>query len=76
MTLRPSDKAWLTLAAGILAWDCLCPPNEMLSDASARYLHARPLLWPLLVIYTGGHLLHVWPERCDPLSLLARLFGR
>lgn len=74
--MRPSDKAWLTLAASILTWDCLCPSDEMLSEASARYLHARPLLWPLMVIFTAGHLLHIWPDRCDPFSIAARLFGR
>jgi hypothetical protein len=74
--MRPSDKAWLTLAAGVTVWDALCPRGEMLSEASSRYAKARPLLWNVTIIYVAGHLMHVWPQRCDPLSTLARSFGR
>lgn len=61
--MRPSDWAWLTLAVGVLAWDACCPPGEMLSEASVRYLRAHPIIWPVIVGYTAGHLLRVWPER-------------
>lgn len=74
MNLRPADKAWLVLGAGVLAWDALA--DEMLSEASARYTAARPLLWGATVIYTAGHLLHVWPDKLDLFNLSARLFGR
>ena len=73
--MRPSDRAWLVLGAGVVAWDALCPADEMLSEASARYTRARPLLWYPTVIYIAGHLVHVWGRR-DPLSALARSFGR
>ncbi|WP_230870833.1 hypothetical protein [Mycobacterium canetti] len=43
--MRPSDWAWLTLAVGVLAWDACCPPGEMLSEASVRYLRAHPIIW-------------------------------
>lgn len=74
--MRPSDRAWLTLAAGVLAWDVLCPPDEMLSEASARYTAAHRILWPAVIVYTAGHLMHVWPARFDLFALAARLAGR
>jgi len=74
--MRPSDRAWLVLAAGVVVWDLVCPPGEMLSDASARYAAARPIVSRLVIVYTAGHLMHVWPARFDGFTLLARLFGR
>ncbi|ORV92822.1 hypothetical protein AWC11_07425 [Mycobacterium interjectum] len=74
--MRPSDRAWLTLAAGVLAWDTLCPRGEMLSEASARYTAAHRVLWPAAIIYTAGHLMHAWPARIDLFTLLARWVGR
>ncbi|OIN79786.1 DUF7427 family protein [Mycobacterium malmoense] len=74
--MRPSDKAWLALAAGVLAWDAVCPRGEMLSEASARYMGARPILTGAIIIYTAGHLMHVWPRRGDLFTMSATLFGR
>lgn len=74
--LRPSDKAWLALAAGVAAWDVACPRGEMLSEASARYTRAHRVLWPAVIVYTAGHLMHVWPARVDLFTMSARAFGR
>lgn len=74
--MQPADRAWLTLAAGVIAWDVVCPHDEMLSDASARYTKNHPLAWGGLVIYIAGHLIHVWPRRVDPLSVISTTFGR
>lgn len=73
--MRPADRAWLTLAAAVLAWEIAAPKGELLSEASARYQRARPLLWPVVIVYLAGHLLHVWGER-DPLTRLAAALGR
>lgn len=74
--MRPADKAWLALGAGVLAWEAVAGSGELLSDASARYTAARPLLWRGVVLYTAGHLIHVWPDKLDLFNLSARLFGR
>lgn len=74
--LRPSDRAWIALGAGVLAWDLLCPHGEMLSEASARYTAGRPALSRLLIGYVAVHLMHLLPARCDPLSRLAEIVGR
>lgn len=73
--MRPADRAWLTLAAGVAAWDALCPRGEMLSEASARYTETHRFVWSATVLYFAGHLLHVWGER-DPLTRLATKLGR
>jgi hypothetical protein len=74
--MRPGDRAWLTLAAGVLAWDVLCPHGEMLSEASARYAKTKPILSRVVIGYTAGHLMHVWPERVDLFTRSAKAFGR
>ena len=74
--MRPGDRAWLVLAAGVAAWDIIAPPGEMLSDASFRYSRTHKVVWHCTVIYFAGHLMHVWPKRYDPLSALARTCGR
>lgn len=76
MLLRPSDRAWLTLAGAVVVWDAVCPRGEMLSEASGRYVAARPLLARVLIVYTAGHLMHVWPPGSDAFTLVARAFGR
>lgn len=75
-SLRPSDKAWIVLGAGVLVWDVCCPRGEMLSEASARYTAGRPVLSRLLIGYVAVHLMHVVPQRWDPLSRLAEIVGR
>lgn len=73
--MQPADRAWLTLGAGVVAWDALCPRGEMLSEASARYTETHRVAWTAAVVYFAGHLLHVWGER-DPLTRLAAKLGR
>jgi hypothetical protein len=74
--VRPADRAWLALGVGVIVWDAVCPRDEMLSEASARYVRARPVLWPAAIIYTAGHLMHIWRPKYDLFTVLARLFGR
>jgi hypothetical protein len=72
MTLRPADRAWLALAASVIAYEVACPRGELLSEASARYAKARPVLWHSTIVYTAGHLMHVWPAKFDLFTVLAR----
>lgn len=74
--MRPSDRAWIALGVGVVAWDAACPRGEMLSEASARYAKTRPWLWKGLVVYVAGHLMHIWPERIDLLTVAAKALGR
>ena len=71
--MSPADRAWLTLAAGITAWDLTCPPGQTLSAAASRYHRRRPWLTRTAIAYLGLHLLGVIPARVDPLHTLTRV---
>ena len=70
--MRSSDRAWLTLATGVLAYEVRCGQGELLSQAADRYRHRHPVLTRLAIGYLAAHLLRAWPERIDPLHQLAR----
>lgn len=74
--MQPGDRAWVALGAGVLVYDVCCPKGEMLSEASARYSVTHRAAWYGTVIYIAGHLMHVWPEKADVLSVVARRLGR
>lgn len=73
---RPADKAWITLAVGVLVWEIFAPDGELLSEAVDRYRRRRPLLTRLVIVYLSAHLSRIVPRRLDPLHRLARLGGR
>lgn len=54
--MRPADKAWLVLAAGIIAYDLFAPEGETLSEAADRYLLAKPWLTRLAIFTVAHHL--------------------
>ena len=76
--MKPADRAWVTIGAGVLAYEVVAGLRrwELLSEAADRYRRRRPLLTHLTVLYLSGHLLRRWPRRADPLHQLARRIGR
>lgn len=68
---RPSNAAWLILAAGITAYEYLAPDDELLSNAYDRGLEGR---YKYLIIggtaITAAHLLNTFErfgiEQYDP----------
>lgn len=74
----PADAAWLTLAAGVSAYEvaALARGWDLLSEACDRYRAARPICTHLAVGYLALHLLRRWPARADPLALLAARWRR
>lgn len=77
MSLRPSDKAWIALFAGVVAWDVLAPPGEMLSEAVDRYIVEHPIIVTTAVGITAAHLLNLLDRRpwcwIDVFAHLARM---
>lgn len=77
MSLRPSDKAWIALFAGVAAWDILAPPGEMLSEAVDRYIVDHPIIVTTAVGITAAHLLNLLDRRpwcwIDVFAHLARM---
>lgn len=65
--MKPADRAWCALAAGVVIYDVCARDGETLSDGACRY----PLVPRGLVIAVlGAHLLEIIPSRYDPLHLL------
>lgn len=74
--MKPADRAWLGLAAAVLAYEITAAARadwELLSEAADRYRRRRPILTHLTVSYLAAHLLRRWPARLDPLHRLAGL---
>jgi hypothetical protein len=77
--MRPSDEAWLVLAAGVIVWDAAAPDGEMLSEAADRWMVSRPWLTRIIVAAFALHLCNGVPARLDPVHgafLLARSLRR
>lgn len=74
--MHRGDWAWSAIAAGVIAYEASCPPGELLSEAVDRYRAARPIATHLAVVYLAAHLLRRWPQRADPLTVLAARWRR
>lgn len=68
--MQPADRAWLTLAGGVLVYDLLCPRGETLSEGVDRYHAARPWLTRISVAIVAAHLLDWLPSLLDPLHCI------
>lgn len=67
-TLKPSDKAWMTMVAGIVAYELLAKDGELLSEASHRYCQApgvKGWLVRAFIAATAGHLMGVVSHKYD-----------
>ena len=69
--MRTSDRAWIVLAAGIVTYEVVAQPEELMSEAVDRYLDSRPWGTRLAVAVVAAHLLNMIPPRLDPLHQLA-----
>ncbi|MEZ0366830.1 hypothetical protein ACAG26_24455 [Mycobacterium sp. pUA109] len=74
--MRPSERAWCALVAGVAAWDACCPAGETLSEGMGRWNRCRPVLARLPVAYVALHLLGALPPRLDLLHGLTVLRHR
>lgn len=74
--MRTSDRAWIVLAAGIVTYEVVAQPDELMSEAVDRYLESRPWFTRIAVAIVAAHLLNIIPQKLDPLHQLARTFTR
>lgn len=65
--MRPSDRAWIALTTGVVVWDVVCEPGEMLSEASSRYAKAHPVLAYGVIAAVAAHLSGSIPRWADPI---------
>lgn len=64
--------AWGGLAAGVIAYDALCPDGQTLSEGVDQALKRKRLLTIGAVITTSAHLLNAIPEQIDPFHQFAK----
>lgn len=74
--MTAGDRAWLALAAGVVAYDVMAQPGEMLSQRMDAYRQRHPILTHLVIIYLAAHLTRRWPAHVDPLHRLAQRANR
>lgn len=70
------DWAWITLAVGVVVYEILAPPGQLMSEGMDKYRRHHPWVTVLAVVYVATHLLRVWPARIDPLHRLAGRLAR
>lgn len=74
--MRPSDWAWIVLATGVVIWDVVCEPGEMLSEASARYAKNHPLIAYVVIGAVAAHLSGSSPRWADPIHGIGVILRR
>jgi len=74
--VKHGDIAWLSLAAGIVVYEALCPPGQLMSEAVDRYRRRHPFITNATIFYIAMHLLRQWPRRMDPLHQFAARVSR
>jgi hypothetical protein len=55
-TMRNSDRAWVTPASDVAAYDPIAAAAEQLSNAAHRYFKSQPIGTALMILVTGLHL--------------------
>lgn len=71
--MHPSDKAWIVLGAGVLAWDISCSDGDTLSEACDRYMLRHPWLVRGLSFALAAHVCNLVKPSCDPIHWAFRL---
>ena len=68
--LRPADRAWLALGAGVVAYDMLAGPEQTLSEGADRYMLKHPWTTRAVAAAVAGHVCNLLPDRYDPIHVL------
>jgi hypothetical protein len=63
--MQPADRAWLTLAVGVIAWDVTCCEGDTLSEACDRYMLHHPWIVRGLAFALAAHVCNLVPPRFD-----------
>lgn len=74
--MRPADRAWLTLAGAVVAYDLAAHPGETLSEGVDRYLLSHRWLTRGIAFAVTLHVCNLFPVALDPLHHLFALLRR
>lgn len=67
--MTPSVRAWLVLAAGVIAYDLAAPKGHTLSEQVDRWLEKYPRTTWAVGGILFGHLLNITPGHLDVVHL-------
>ena len=75
---RPSEVAWGVLAGSVVAYEALCPEDELLTNQADRWREsvAGKLAVHALAWTVAGHLTRTIPPQYDWLHRVSAYFGR
>ena len=74
--MRNSDRAWVTLAGWVAAYDLIAADDEQLTNAARRYFKSQPIATVSMILATALHLVGGIPPWCDPISLTFAAYRR
>ncbi len=74
--MRVSDRAWLALGAGIVAYEAMCPHGETLSEGVDRYIDRHPVTTFATIGMIALHLANVLPHQIDLLHQVGAIKDR
>lgn len=69
-----ASRGWAGLTGLILAYECLAPRGELLSEGVDRALEKHPIATTVGVGYIACHLLNLVPPYADPIHLIMAQF--
>jgi hypothetical protein len=69
--MQHGDAAWAGIGLGVLAYELLAPPGQLLSEAVDKYRIGHPIITNGVIVFLACHLLRIWPPRIDPLHQIA-----
>lgn len=68
--MRAGDRAWIALGAGVVAYEMLCPPDELLSESADRAMQRHPWLVRFAAFTLAAHVCNALDDRYDPIHQL------
>lgn len=66
LRMRPGEKAWLTLAAGVIAYELFAKDGELMSEIVDHWLQKHRVATTVAITVTAAHLLNWLPPKIDP----------
>lgn len=63
--MHPADRAWLTLATGVVAYNLAADDGELMSEGVDRYMLRHPWTTRLVAALVAAHVCNAMPARLD-----------
>ncbi|MGB0971284.1 MAG: DUF7427 family protein [Mycobacterium sp.] len=74
--MRAGDRAWLTLAAGIIVYELSAEDGELLSESADRAMLRHPWIVRGAAFLLAAHVSNTIKPSCDPIHRLFALKPR